>query len=621
MAQQNSKKYPFYFYLILISIPFLFFILLEFGLRVFNYGEDIPQWVKLSKDYPSRIILNPDICKKYFYNLRKLPKPWTDSFEENKKEGTFRVFALGESSCAGFPYHLNGSFPKEIQRRLEIYYPTKKIEVINLGITAISSYVISDLIDGIIEKEPDLIIIYTGHNEYYGAMGVASSESLGNNFWLVRKLISWSQLRTFQLINSLISKLNVQQDSPINDNSGTLMKKMAKGKHIDFKSDIYKLGIDQFENNMRFVLEKSFNSKIPVIFSTLTSNLKDQKPFISDSTDNSNSADFFYNKGKEELEKRNFTSAKQNFLFAKEHDLLRFRAPEEINLKIRSLSKEFGSTLLDIDSIFNSSSKYSITGDELFIDHLHPNIAGYRLIGKEFFKLIIKMNLLKTNDNMITLKQDENFEKLVNKSFPFTLIDTIYSNMKIDNLKSNWPFDNNNSNKFVNMNLKSVLEYKVAEKLFQEKILWENSHSEISLYYYQHQQYYRFSREINAIIEFAPYDIYTYKFLINKLIQAKEYELALPYLLKLDFLHSDDFSNKWLGIIFLIRNETLHSINYLKKSLLYNESDVQVLYNLAGAYYILNSKTETIGYLLKCLSINPNYKEAKNFLNRIEIKN
>ena len=83
----------------------------------------------------------------------------------------------------------------------------------------------------------------------------------------------------------------------------------------------------------------------------------------------------------------------------------------------------------------------------------------------------------------------------------------------------------------------------------------------------------------------------------------------------------DDFSNKWLGIIFLIRNETLHSINYLKKSLLYNESDVQVLYNLAGAYYILNSKTETIGYLLKCLSINPNYKEAKNFLNRIEIKN
>jgi len=35
---QKKKKTPFYFYIILIGLPILFFALLEIGLRIFGYG-------------------------------------------------------------------------------------------------------------------------------------------------------------------------------------------------------------------------------------------------------------------------------------------------------------------------------------------------------------------------------------------------------------------------------------------------------------------------------------------------------------------------------------------------------------------------------------------------------
>ncbi len=50
-----------------------------------------------------------------------------------------------------------------------------------MGISAINSITLRDIIDDVLEENPDLIIIYTGHNEYYGALGPASNISGFNN--------------------------------------------------------------------------------------------------------------------------------------------------------------------------------------------------------------------------------------------------------------------------------------------------------------------------------------------------------------------------------------------------------------------------------------------------------
>lgn len=170
-----NKETPRWFFIIPLIIPILFFVFLEMGLRLFNYGMDYTIFKPVYENYPRKLFINPNLPRKYFSGLKNAPSVVPDAFDNVKKENAFRIFVLGESSTAGWPYIPNASFPREIKRRLELLYPDNVIEVINCGVSAINTYTIRDIVPGIIKEKPDLILIYTGHNEYYGALGAASS--------------------------------------------------------------------------------------------------------------------------------------------------------------------------------------------------------------------------------------------------------------------------------------------------------------------------------------------------------------------------------------------------------------------------------------------------------------
>jgi len=70
-------------------------------------------------------------------------------------------------------------FSRILNQRLSDAFPEKQIEIVNTATAAINSYALLDFMDEILEKQPDAILIYAGHNEFYGALGVASTETLG----------------------------------------------------------------------------------------------------------------------------------------------------------------------------------------------------------------------------------------------------------------------------------------------------------------------------------------------------------------------------------------------------------------------------------------------------------
>jgi len=118
----NRAKSPFWFYLILIFIPILFFVILEIFLRVINYGRNDDQWIKITE---TKQLLNPDVAGRYFFNTEDLPQSNNDAFDIVKRENAFRVFVMGESSAQGFPFSPNGTFSRYIRDRLELIYPDK----------------------------------------------------------------------------------------------------------------------------------------------------------------------------------------------------------------------------------------------------------------------------------------------------------------------------------------------------------------------------------------------------------------------------------------------------------------------------------------------------------------
>ena len=83
------------------------------------------------------------------------------------------------------------------------------VEVINLGMTAVNSYVIRDLSQRVMEYKPDAVIIYAGHNEYYGSFGAASTQfGFVNNIYLKRIILWLKDLRFYQLLENIASSEN-----------------------------------------------------------------------------------------------------------------------------------------------------------------------------------------------------------------------------------------------------------------------------------------------------------------------------------------------------------------------------------------------------------------------------
>ena len=193
--------------IILYSLPVVLFILLEIALRVFGFGEDL-RLFKQSHSNKGYFEINQKVAKRFFTKL-EISKPPKGLFLIHKPDSCYRIFVMGESAAMGFPYEIGNSFSRILNGRLQDVFPHKHIEIINTAMTAVNSYTLLDFTDEILRQKPDAIIIYTGHNEYYGALGVGSVENGGNIRWLkiiAFKAYSFSCISIVQNFVTAISK-------------------------------------------------------------------------------------------------------------------------------------------------------------------------------------------------------------------------------------------------------------------------------------------------------------------------------------------------------------------------------------------------------------------------------
>ncbi len=605
-ANKEKLKTPIWFYLVLFAIPIISLILLELGLRVFDYGYDLSQWIKASE---TKYVLNPDYTRRYFFTTNEVPYSNGNVFDIDKKENTFRIFILGGSSAAGYPFTPNGDFGRYLKKYLESISPQNKIEVVNLAITAVNSYTLLDLTPGILEQKPDLIIIYAGHNEYYGALGVGSMESLGTNRSIVKLILKLNDFRTTQLVRNFLKWAGGLFSSKEKKVSGTLMSRMAKDQLIELNSDIYEKGINQFQNNLGDILKMTKASGVPVILSTLTCNLKDQPPFISVKDKKFPEAETVYKKAEDALEKEELKKADSLFRFAKDLDALRFRAPEKLSQIIYSFGKEYHYPVVNIDSVFEANSPDGITGSNLMTDHLHPTLSGYKLMAKSFFETMAKEKLLPKGPKVFVI----NLDAKVDSKFYFTSLDSTIGKYRIIILKNDWPFTTTKSRDHIlsQLNMKNGLDT-LAMEVIEGITPWEKAHREMAELYLKKGETDLYAEEMLTLIDQFPVIESYYKPTAEELLKRKNYAKTYEVLKKKYEYSPDAFSTKWLGIIDLSNKNTNEAIKFLNESIYFDGKDVQVLFNLAGAYSLQNKFDEALESINKCLTIDSEFPGAKN---------
>ncbi len=488
MKNQKQKV----FMLIASLLPFLFLILVELFFRLFNLFPQTPLFIENKQQ--NYITINSTVGERYF-NKKNIPVPnmYPQTFSIEKRQNTLRIFCLGGSTTAGFPYEMTVPFPQQLKFLLQENYPEKEFEVINLGLSAINSFTVLDWMPEILKHEPDLVIIYMGHNEFYGAYGTGSAISFGNYGILSRLILKIKKIHLYQAFKSLLNSFQPNISSDINV---TLMEKMVNDRNIAPDSQLREKTYKNYSDNLDIILGKLAKKKIPVILSNLVSNLKDQPPLGKEGKyiNEDMTAMEFYKKGLIELSDKDSLNAINSFIGALNRDDIPFRAPEKINSIIKSKVKKFQLPFVDMDQAFSSNSPMGIVGDNLFCDHLHPNPVGYHLMAKEFFKAVIASNFLPLTNNI----NNEIQPKFV------TELDWEIGGLRVFILEQKWPFFYKDV-KYSGYN--SVKEFKrieIAKDFLFSHHTWGKAHSDIADIYIKNEEFEKVCEEYKAILAMFP---------------------------------------------------------------------------------------------------------------------
>jgi tetratricopeptide (TPR) repeat protein len=550
-----------------ILFPFILLLFLELVLRLFDYGHDTGLFVK----YPPKdgyLVMNYYASDKFFPDTASATKGNQEIFAIKKAPNTVRIFVLGESTTLGFPFRPNGSFHRWLQYRLMGMYPEKNFEVINLSLTAVNSYTALDFGRQLAKYQPDAVMIYLGHNEYYGALGVGSTTSVGSNRFLLQMLVKLRTFKTVQLINNGISVIKGLFADKQTYDPRSLMEVMAAKQHIIYGSKEYRQGITQFTTNMTELCQTLNNEKIPTFLSTVISNEKDQAPFISDGS-GPGSANFFYKAGQNAFSDSSFITAKQDFDKAEELDELRFRAPEAINIAIKKIAGEFPYIhLVDTKKVIEDHSPHGIIGSTMIMEHVHPTLLGYALMSDAFYQAMQQQHIIK-----YTAENDLTFDELL-KEMPITKLDSAMGTYQVMMLKTGWPFNKPISKSF---KVGSSMDEKMAVKVALGDALWATALGQVFSYDKQHANYEGAMKIAEAMVLQYPDDEMFYGYAGNMNAKMKNYDQAAFYYRKLFNMNHDSELAEAVFKAYLEADEPARAMLFVKYTPIQNQKPTRAM--------------------------------------------
>lgn len=414
-----------------LAIPLLLLGAIELALRAVSYGDDYPLFVA-APDHADYLLTNPEMARRYFASGPFVPTPSLEFFHLRKTPTTYRIVFQGESSAQGFPYGHGGMPSRMLEERLQSTFPEREIEVVNTALTGVNSYTLLDQVSDILAQRPDAVLIYAGHNEYYGVFGVGASRGLGSRRPLVQSYLAIRRFRIVQLLARLIGGAATTATAKAGG-PRTVMQFMAGEQRVPLNSPRYRQGLEQFRANLAELLSRYHAAGVPVFIGTLVSNERDQPPLAGADSADSDSAAAYYAQARRLDAAGDSARARVAYREAKERDPLRFRAPEAMNQIIREEAARHSATVVETQRAFELASPGAVPGRTLILEHLHPNLDGYFLIANAFYDALRARGIIGEWTNAVPASK-------ARAAIAVTPVDSLMAILRTDRLVSGWPF-------------------------------------------------------------------------------------------------------------------------------------------------------------------------------------
>ncbi len=450
-----------------VLVTFLFFLVLESGLRLFSVAGPVvteDPFVGFSRIVPLYTLENgqartADARQKYFNK---------ETFSAKKQANTFRVFCFGGSTTYGHPFDGRTAFPRWLEELLRESAPSTKFEVINAGGISYASYRIVPLIKETLTYQPDLMVVYTGHNEFLETRTYSKLINRPGSITFILEQLA--KLRVYYVLKRLIEPLFTTARAKEQVNRPVLPEEVAAILDKSSGLDLYhrdKAFLDRvcahFQENLERMADLCSSAGVPLIFVMPPSNLRDFSPFKSEHAPDltlsqkkliqgaileaerlikegnydealdkladaerldSVYAELHYWKAKALLGLRRPKEAYESFVQAKDLDVapLRIISPLEDKLRVVAEKKipllPFKTAIQDIAALRRNGSP--APGNESFLDHVHPTIERHQLLAELLLSKIAEMKMVRIEKQLGDNERKDIYNKVMSsfdKSF------------------------------------------------------------------------------------------------------------------------------------------------------------------------------------------------------------
>ena len=334
-----------------------------------------------------------------------------ESFLSEKPKNGLRIFCLGGSSTYGFPWDGRVAFTAILGDVLAEAHPERQVEAINVGGISYAMHRLRIVADEIINYEPDVLIIYSGHNEFVESAFYSRLRDRSDQLnWLQHTAANW---RLYSLVRRLWSES--QSELP-----PQRLELFVRREDISLFTPAQKMQIvDAFGHNLRHIVRQAKQRGAKVVLATTACNLsqwipnasvpekslddEEQRQWISalvtgkrllEAGNASQAATSFrraaqigtghaethYWLGKALERLGEWDEARRSFQIACDVDASPNRRLSMTNDVVRQIATEETTLLVDVDKAFEQESENGLIGLNLFDDFVHPNQRGQKLI-------------------------------------------------------------------------------------------------------------------------------------------------------------------------------------------------------------------------------------------------
>lgn len=337
-------------------------------------------------------------------------------FRVTKPANGFRIFVLGESSVYGIPYNPEYSFASFLEQRLAAALPDRTVEVVNCGVPAIASWHIRRIALEIMAYDPDVVLVYAGHNDY-------TTREMPEPGWWTRKLV---EMRAFQASVWAGQVLRQWWSGPFDKGLALdpaqpfLIGQRAAGTLTMTPQERREIA-DRFARNVGEIIAAAKDVGALPMVASVGQNFRNWAPSAWRHRTDLTPADGVrwgqHWGAAERLRKANdcagalreydaaaevdarpaiiqwqrarclerlgrWPEARVAFRRASDLDEVPMGVPTSFNAMVRKTTEADGGVFVDVARRLEDTSPQRIPGNDVFMDHLHPNLLGNERIAE-----------------------------------------------------------------------------------------------------------------------------------------------------------------------------------------------------------------------------------------------